>query len=240
MSVKRDGRQATGRRWTSAELHATMVPVARRLSDVVAARLQELIHEGKIAPGEKLPPERELAATFGVSRSSMREALNQLALQGLIDQHPGRGTVVLDRQSSDHNSALRSLGGLGADVSDAVDFRAVIEPAVTALAARRATRADLIRLQEVVRFMEHEESPATFVTLHRQFHDLIARSCHNPLLVALNGLVGEWMEATRREVLQTQARRALARLGHRAVFRAIAERDPDAAAAAMARHHWDV
>ena len=230
------GRRSEDGRWAWTEVWATMLPIARKLPDILAAHLEELIYKGKIGPDEKLPPERELAAKFGVSRATMREALNQLVLHGLIERHPGRGTVILKLRSSQHDAALKSLGGLGADVSDALDFRAAVEPAIAALAARRATAADLIRLQELVRFMEHEESPTAFALLDRRFHDLIAHSCANPLIGELSQLVSEWMDATRRELLQTMGRRELCRRGHREIYRALVSRDSDGAFTAMTQH----
>jgi GntR family transcriptional regulator, transcriptional repressor for pyruvate dehydrogenase complex len=210
-----------------------------RLPDSVAARLEALIDTGEITAGAQLPPERELATLFSVSRATMREALNQLLLKGLISRRPGRGTIVLDR-SSEQETAFRPLGKLGADLPEALDFRSVIEPAIAAHAARRATRADLLRLEETARFMEQDESSMSFARLDQQFHELIARACHNPLLVALNAAAVEWMAATRQEALQTAARREVSRRGHRRIYRAIAAADPDAAAAAMAAHINDV
>lgn len=212
----------------------------RRASDTVAARLEQLISDGKLVPGQRIPPEREVAEMFGVSRSTVREALNQLSLEGLIDRRPGRGTIVVDRESSPHNAALRDLRGYGADLVDALDFRATIEPAIAGNAASRATRADLVRLEELLRFMDREDSPERFASLDRQFHELIARSCHNPLLVRLSELASTWFEATRHKALQTDSRRDLSRQGHRRIYAAIAEGDPKAATAAMADHIGDV
>jgi DNA-binding FadR family transcriptional regulator len=236
-----EGSEDATQRWANAiRTGDTLHHVTdHRLPDTVAARLEALIDSGEIVAGDQLPPERELAALFNVSRASMREALNQLMLKGLISRTPGRGTIVLDR-TSEQETAFRPLGRLGADVPDALDFRSVIEPAVAAHAARRATRADLLRLEEVARFMEHEESSTTFARLDQQFHELIARACHNPLLVALNTAATGWMAATRKVALQTPERREISRRGHRKIYRAIAASDPEAAAAAMAAHINDV
>ena len=160
-------------------------------------------------------------------------------LKGLIDRRPGRGTIVLDRSSAEKTS-LSALVRLGSDISEALDFRSVIEPAVAAHAARRGTRADLIRLEEVVRFMDEEDSLAAFARLDGQFHELIARACHNQLLVSLHEVAAGWMATTRQEVLQTPMRRDVSRRGHNEIYRAIAAGDPDAAAAAMTRHIEDV
>lgn len=234
-------RDQTVSRWATAIRHGDSLSLVtdHRLPDSVAARLEALIDAGEIVAGDQLPPERELAALFSVSRATMREALNQLLLKGLISRRPGRGTIVLDR-TSEQETAFRPLGRLGADLPEALDFRSVIEPAIAAHAARRATRADLLRLEEIARFMEQDESSTSFARLDQQFHELIARACHNPLLVALNAAAVDWMAATRKEALQTAERREVSRRGHRRIYRAIAASDPDAAAAAMAAHINDV
>jgi GntR family transcriptional repressor for pyruvate dehydrogenase complex len=221
--------------WSGFAEDSGLVPIAeRKLTDTLAARLESLIENGRLAPGTRVPPERELASMFNVSRAAMREALTQLVLKGLIDRRPGRGTVVIDR-SSDQTRALTS-NQWTADIADALDFRRVIEPAIAANAARRATRADVIRLEEVVRFMEHDDSASGFVQLDRTFHDLIARACHNPLLVTLISLAADWMEKTRPLALQTAERRARSREAHREIYRAIAEANPAGAEQAMAEH----
>lgn len=208
----------------------------RRVPDVVVARLYQLISEGKLRPGQRIPPEREVAQAFGVSRSTVREALRQLAVEGLIDRRPGRGTIVVDREASPHNEAIRELRGIGADLLDALDFRATVEPAIAGRAAHRATRADLVRLQELLRLMDLQDSAEGFAALDRQFHEQIAHACHNPLLIRLTELASAWFEVTRHKLLQTDARRELSREGHWQIYTAIAAGDANAARAAMADH----
>jgi GntR family transcriptional repressor for pyruvate dehydrogenase complex len=221
--------------WSTFADDRGLVPIAeRKLTDTLAARLEALIEEGRLEPGARVPPERELATMFNVSRAAMREALTQLVLKGLINRRPGRGTFVLDR-SSDQQRSLTS-NPWTSDIAHALDFRRVIEPAIAANAARRATRADVIRLEEAVRFMEQDDTAAGFAQLDRTFHDLIASACHNPLLVALSTLTAEWMASTRTVALQTQERRARSRKAHREIYRAIADGDPEAAELAMAAH----
>ena len=212
----------------------------RRIPDALAARLEQLIDDRSILPGDRLPPERDLARMFNASRASMREALSQLVLKGLIDRRPGRGTVVLDREASGQSASIKALRGLGANLTDAWDFRAVLEPAIAARAAQRATRADLIRLEENLRFFDQEEALPTFSKIDRRFHELIARACHNPLLVSLSDLAFEWIEATRDESFQTQARWEVSRRGHHEIFDALASADPVAAEQAMSSHLKDV
>lgn len=235
------GGTAAATKWKFLTDAGVLAPVAeRRVPDALAARLQQLIDDRVIAAGERLPPERELAAMFSVSRASMREALNQLVLRGLIDRRPGRGTVVLDREASGQSAALRALRGLGANLSDAWDFRAVIEPAIAEQAAKRRTRADVIRLEETLGFMDRDEALPMFAKLDRQFHELIARSCHNPLLSALSDLAFDWIDATRDRTFQTQQRWEMSRRGHREIFSTIVAGDSEAAAQAMSKHLKDV
>src|SRR5215217_2050530 len=102
--------------------------VVRRLSADIAA--------GRLAPGERLPSERDLARALGVGRASVREALAALANQGLVETRPGSGSFVAD----DAVTALRGGSDLSHDASpsDVLEARALLEPAVARLAASRA------------------------------------------------------------------------------------------------------
>src|SRR4051794_13106207 len=143
---------------STVEFPEAWAPIAeRKMTDTLAARLEAMIDEGQLSVGARFPPERELAAMFNVSRASMREALHHLVLKGLIDRRPGRGTIVLDR-SSKQGRLLSSSALATSDIAQALDFRRVIEPAIAAHAARRATRADLVRLEEVIRFTDREQT----------------------------------------------------------------------------------
>lgn len=125
-----------------------------RASDQAAAAIRDHILTGGLAPGERLPPERELAAQLGVNRTTVREALRSLEQLGLVDIRHGGGATVLD-----HTRAglavlpyLLTLGGKldPALLDNFLEVRRVIGVAIARLAAERADDEDLRRLREVL------------------------------------------------------------------------------------------
>ena len=110
------------------------------LVDDTAAELRQMILGGQFQPGQFLPPQKELAARFGVGASTMREAVQTLIAVGLLQSHPGKGTWVREDSGAGliHPQAVRSrLGKLNAH--SLAEARSVVEVALTELAATRAS-----------------------------------------------------------------------------------------------------
>jgi GntR family transcriptional repressor for pyruvate dehydrogenase complex len=208
------------------------------LPDDLAASLEQMIADGRLAKGARIPAERDLAAAMGVSRASVRAALRELELKGLIDRRPGRGTIVTDNSARREvgNSLLGRLDPEDRDLLEVMDLRAAIEPPIAARAASRATAADVRRLREIADAADRAKTLEEIVDLDERFHQEISRTTHNPLLVRLLEVTTEWMGPSRRNPLQTAERRRASTSAHRAVLDAIGAHDPEAAAAAMARH----
>jgi GntR family transcriptional repressor for pyruvate dehydrogenase complex len=217
--------------WTSVSARAVQV------SEGLSNSLEQMIRDGVIGHEERLPPERELAQQLGVSRTSLREALHELQLKGLLDRRPGRGTVVLDPNQSRVGESL--LGHMGADernLRHVMDLRAAIEPPIAARAAQRATAGDTQRLRQLVAAMRRERSRVAIGLLDIQFHDAIAASTHNPHLVRLLRFASEWIDESRRAVAFDGRRRARSIAAHTEILACIEARDADGAARAMERH----
>lgn len=163
-----------------------------RVSASLTATLQSLIDVGRLPPGSRLPPERELAEILGVSRGSVREAVHELALKGLVDRSPRRGTVVLDRSSGlIVGSLLTRLSGEGRSMLEVMDLRAAIEPPIAARAAVRATRADIRRLAELIAAIDEGVPRSAAARLDAEFHAAVAAASHNQLLSRLHELTSE-------------------------------------------------
>jgi GntR family transcriptional repressor for pyruvate dehydrogenase complex len=209
----------------------------RSVADDLVARLERMIFDGELAPGARLPPERELQAALGVSRVSVREALHHLELKGLVDRRPGRGTIVVAPDRSDRAAGLLArLTAADRDLLELMDLRAAIEPPIAARAAGRATAADVAELRRLVEEMERAADVTRTIALDAAFHAAIARATHNPLFTNLLDAMADWLGATRGAGLQSRRRRRESIAGHRRILEAIAARDPDAAAAAMRDH----
>src|SRR6188768_173721 len=122
-----------------------------RIHEEVFSQIQELIREGRFKARDQLPSERELAETFKVSRTSVREALRALESQGMIVSRTGMGNFVVDMPVE---SLVGPLARLLIDekkaLADVFEMRKLIEPHIAALAAERATRNDVAQLKRIV------------------------------------------------------------------------------------------
>jgi DNA-binding FadR family transcriptional regulator len=164
-----------------------------RVSEAIATRIKKDISEGSIAPGEKLPSERELAQRFDVSRVSVREAYRSLEELGLIVIRRGaEGGAFIANVG--HESVSRSLSlmlRLGkTSHEELTEARLLIEPPIARLAARRASRQDLDELQELIHKQElalkGAEDPRRY---ELQFHRLLAQCAKNlPLKIVMNSV----------------------------------------------------
>src|SRR5215510_7143472 len=124
-----------------------MLPSSKktRLYETIVAQLGQLIQEGKLCPGDRLPPERELAARLQVSRASVREALRSLELQGLLSSRQGSGTFIAAVSQEELLRAFARLAEEGQTLRDIFELRLLLEPPIAALAARRRSGYGLPR-----------------------------------------------------------------------------------------------
>jgi len=160
-----------------------------RLSEQVANQLQQLIVDESLVPGDKLPGERELAQTLGVSRTVVREALRVLGVRGLVRVKPGCGSFVRELSLEDATAPMELFFRLQQapdSLKNLMEVRRLIEVEVASLAAERATEEDLTRLASSIEEMEGlrgEEDRIPGADL--AFHLLIADATHNPLFPLL-------------------------------------------------------
>ena len=216
---------------------AELAPTSLSLPAELATDIEQLILAGELPPGAKLPPERELATTLGVSRASIRDALRDLEMRGLLERTPGRGTIVADRPSSGIGRALlRELHPSTRDLLEVMEIRSIIEPPMTARAALRGTARDLAHLQELVEAMSPEQDAEGYAALDAAFHQAIARCTHNQLLARVLEAVNPMTALSRGDNLQSPERRVASIAGHRRILEALRAHDPEAASAAAAEH----
>lgn len=208
------------------------------LPDQIAARLIALITERQLKPGDRLPPERELAASMGVSRSSLREALRALALLGVADMRQGDGTYLTNLQPG---SLMRSVGLVLAlsdsGLEELFEARKLVEPGLAALAARRvddATAAELARCAEAS--ADALDDAEAFMWADIELHATIARAASNAVLERLLESITGMGIASRRRTGRLAPVRASSAHDHREIVAAIAAHDPEAASTAMLRH----
>jgi DNA-binding FadR family transcriptional regulator len=196
----------------------------------VLARLQAQITEGEYKLDERLPSESELCKTFGVSRPVIREALVSLQALGLTASQPGIGTFVV----SDRVRAPLLLGRYSP--ANVREVRRCIEIPAARLAAERRTDRDVGEMAAILARMEDADNPARRNQLDASFHIAIARSSGNPLIVKLVEELRSVLEEHSLAAARAPYRRRAAAEEHRAIYDAMVDRDPAAAAAAMEAH----
>jgi GntR family transcriptional repressor for pyruvate dehydrogenase complex len=151
----------------------------------ITARLitvfKDLISDGILSPGGRLPPERDLAQNFGVSRSSLRQALKVLEIMGVISQRVGDGTYVNAAASSILSEPMNFLILLdGITFHELMEARLIVEPELAGRAAKRATPEDIAELSRVHAAMEESAgNPDRFVEYDLLFHQTLYRIAGN-------------------------------------------------------------
>ena len=206
-----------------------VVPRKGAVADVLA-QLQARIAGGEHKPDERLPSESELCKAFGVSRPVIREALMSLQALGLTTSQPGIGTFVV----SDRVGVPLLLGRYSP--AHVREVRRCIEIPAARLAAERRSDRDVGEIAAILARMDDADNPARRNQLDASFHIAIARSSGNPLIVKLVEDMRSVLEEHSLAAARKPYRRRAASEEHRAIYDAIVDRDPDAAAAAMEAH----
>jgi len=209
--------------------------VEPRLYRVVSSRIEELIRDENIKPGERLPSERDLSTKLGVSRTSLREALIALELGGVVEVHGGSGVYVSERPAPRQDGPAAGPGPF-----EVLAARRMIEVEMAAMAAKNATDANIDAILVAVEQMEQEHEYASdSEAADRNFHLAIARAAGNSALVGVveylwNQRGTLWHKL--KEHFQTEELRQQTLLDHRNILSAIAAHDVAGARQAMRAH----
>lgn len=209
-----------------------------RIYEEVVSQVQELIRDGKLKAGDQLPSERELAETFKVSRTSVREALRALETQGLVVSRTGMGTFVADLPIESLVATLATLLSAEKDgLADIFEMRKLIEPHIASLAAERATKTDVERLKMILDKQRNEvRQGGTGVEADAEFHFAIGQATQNQALEKLVSGLMDMLSHSREESLQTPGRNQASLESHTKILTAIEQHDRERAREAMLRH----
>jgi GntR family transcriptional repressor for pyruvate dehydrogenase complex len=215
------------------------------LADAVIEEMKRMIESGELKEGDKLPNQPELAARLGVSRASLREALHTLSLIGVIEQHPGLGTVVTNRVPEflpDHLSL--PLVSDEAATYELLEARQAIEVAMAELAVQRITDEEIRQMDQVVEEMNtavREGRLRDYINKDAEFHQLIMQAAGNRYLwhsfLTIRRLFQQFLEEAFSALPWMLDRSSL---GHARIYDAIKARDAKKARNAMASHISDV
>ena len=213
-----------------------------KVSDKIVNQLIDLITEGKLLPGEKLPSERRLTELFGVGRSSLREALNTLETMGFIEIKKRRGNYVRNMDSAVSLSPLKRI--LQTDqrrILELYEVRRSIEQSSAREAAEKRTDADLEAIAKALRQIEQKDGLQVFSWDDEiSFHLAVARSSHNFIrlhtLKSIFDFAREFLEPVLHGFICSEERMDTVCRQHEAIYEAIKRQDADGARQLMREH----
>lgn len=214
----------------------------KRISDQVFEQIRELIYKGDFKSGQQILPERELALSMAVSRTSVRNAINKLVTMGLLEHRQGQGTFVSSPDNRKGNPLAAAMATDEATLDDLLEVRMGLECNAAMLAAQRATETDLKAIEKSLEEMEQDLAATDKIGTgpDAAFHMAITFSTKNPVLIHLmrnfydflfvgikKNLTHMYMDRTALEDVITH---------HRAIFEAIQQRSSKGAFEAMRTH----
>jgi GntR family transcriptional repressor for pyruvate dehydrogenase complex len=210
-----------------------------RLYEQIVQQVEDSIVKGSLRPGDQLPPERELAEQFGVSRTAVREAVKALREKGLVEAYPGRGTFITDgtshaiRQSLDRMMKIGTPEGSGC----LAEVREILEPEIAALAAVRADEQALASMREPIEVMDRaRKDPDAFIEADLDFHLALAEAAENPLILSLIDSIVALLREQRMRIFLVEGGADRGQYHHKLILGAIERHDPEGARKAMQAH----
>ena len=214
----------------------------KQVSTLIFEQLRDNIFRGQLGPGEQLLPERELASTMQVSRTSVRNAITQLITMGYLETRQGKGTFVVDRRGSVANNPFANIISSGrSTVDELLEYRIGLGTHGVTLAAERATDSDIKFLESVM-----ERSGKSVLSVEEEteadiaFHMGIAYATHNVVYVDLTRQFYEYMFYRLKELhsILYDVKTNLEQIEqqHTAILVGIKAHDPDAARTSMQYH----
>ena len=215
-----------------------VAPRVEQAAGRVVEHVRRLIEQGQLHPGDRLPPERDLAVEIGVSRPSLRSGLQKLGAMGVVVPRQGAGTFVSDGPPRLENGSLRFLAALhGFTRDDMFEARRVLEVGSSGLAAERATPEQLaVMAEEVASMFASLDDPQAYLVHDIQFHRSVAAGSGNPVLATLIDTVAEMVYETRRLTVERARDLRQSAEMHRRIYRAVKAKDSELARREMSEH----
>jgi GntR family transcriptional regulator, transcriptional repressor for pyruvate dehydrogenase complex len=208
------------------------------MTEEVVTQVREMIQHGKLRPGDRLPPERDLAKQLGISRASLRTGLRFLSAIGVLTSRHGSGTYIATGPPALDSEPLSMLAALhGFTTEKMFEARRLVEVAVAGLAAENATE-DQLRLMsdEVTETYAALDNPQEYLVHDFGFHRAVAVASGNPILATFMEMVADILYERRCKTIGRSRDLKESVEMHRKIYHAIRARNADAARAAMSEH----
>jgi GntR family transcriptional repressor for pyruvate dehydrogenase complex len=210
-----------------------------RLYEQIVQQVEESIQKGDLKTGDKLPPERDLAQQFGVSRTAVREAVKALREKGFVEAYPGRGTFIMETNSHPIRLSLDRMvkAGQAEGSRYLTEVREMMEPEIAALAAERAEAENLAAMRESFEVMEGaKRDPDVFIEADLDFHLALAEAAGNPIILSLIDSIVGLLREQRMGIFQVEGGPERGQYHHKKILEAVEHRDAGGAREAMRAH----
>lgn len=212
-----------------------------KVYEQVIVQIKDMISDGTLKKGDKLPSERELVEKLKVSRTSIREALRSMENIGLVECRQGEGNFI---RTNIENSLYEPLSIMfmlqDSKSEEIVELRFAIEVETAELAARKINTEELNELKLIIDEMKATEDENLSLTLDKKFHYKLAKSTHNILILnmmnAVSALVDSYIKDARIKIVTIKGNREILVSQHENIYKALAENNPEGAAKAMKVH----
>ena len=210
-----------------------------RLYESVIEQIMNLIKTNELKPGDKLPPERELAEILSISRGSLREAFRVLESRGLIKSKPGGGRFIREIRKNGHNSTENIILSLEkSSILELLEAREMFEVKIAKIAAQKATPEDIELIEKALNKINEEEGLKDDKKMESdtEFHLAIASASHNFVFVNIIKLHLDLLKETREKTWKILGRREEQQEEHQTIFQAIKEHNIKKAGESMLKH----
>lgn len=208
------------------------------VGEQVFERMKQLILDGEWKPADKLPSESELANRFGVSRVTVRQALQKLNTMGLVETRLGSGTFVKEIDAGSTMQELLPTAYLSSPLDQIMEFRRIIDSESAGLAARRATEEEVGVLRQINSDMIQEYEAGDlkgFARKDSEFHFKIGEISKNPLLIKTNAILQEILRSSMVDFIEVRGYESAIKY-HTLIVEAIAKHNEKEAVELVRRH----
>lgn len=212
-----------------------------KVYEQVIEQIRDMIIDGTLKKGDKLPTERDLASKMDISRSSVREAIRVMDVMGLVESRHGGGNYL---RKSLENSLLEPLSMMfmleECSPKDILELRRIIEVGNVSLAADRIDEEELSCIKDLVEKMKTTEDEVINAQFDRDFHYKIARASKNFLVISfisvISTLMDTFIKGARNIILSDESNRLILNRHHEDIYNALSVRDAKRAVFVMQKH----
>jgi GntR family transcriptional repressor for pyruvate dehydrogenase complex len=210
-----------------------------RLYEQIVQQVEASILNGQLKPGDQLPAERDLAQSFGVSRTAVREAVRTLREKGLVEPFSGRGTFVTNGTSQAIRQSLDLMIRINQQEGSAhlAELRLVLEPEIAGLAASRIEGQLLATMRDTVAIMERNlHDREAYIEADLDFHLALAEAAGNPLILSLLDSIVGLVREQRSRIFEVEGGPERGQYHHKRILAAVEKRNSETARDAMREH----